>query len=128
MLNLVATLRNCNDELRKIHVVDLYVRMTLQSGDFAVSCLQQTHWSSRRPPPSSLRKSTVHFLQSSFEWTSYWGNSSMHYSIIVFIELSTYILGKWCCNKGIYIDEQPNFTSERRLQTPILFLVEDLRL
>jgi hypothetical protein len=35
---------------------------------------------------------------------------------------------KWCNEKGIYIDEQSGFTAERRLQTRILSLVEDLRL
>ncbi|CAM4834808.1 unnamed protein product, partial [Rotaria magnacalcarata] len=35
---------------------------------------------------------------------------------------------KWCKEKGIYIDEQSSFTPERRLQTRILTLVEDLRL
>jgi hypothetical protein len=35
---------------------------------------------------------------------------------------------KWCKNKEIYVDEQSGFTPERRLQTRILTLVEDLRL
>ncbi|CAF4356351.1 unnamed protein product, partial [Rotaria magnacalcarata] len=35
---------------------------------------------------------------------------------------------KWCKEKGIYVDEQSGFTPERRLQTRILTLVEDLRL
>ncbi|CAF5021766.1 unnamed protein product, partial [Rotaria magnacalcarata] len=35
---------------------------------------------------------------------------------------------RWCSDNGIYIDEQSGFTSERRLQTRILSLVEDLRL
>lgn len=35
---------------------------------------------------------------------------------------------KWCTEKGIFIDEQSGFTSERRLQTRILSLVEDLKL
>ncbi|CAF3280248.1 unnamed protein product [Rotaria sp. Silwood2] len=35
---------------------------------------------------------------------------------------------KWCNDKGIYIDEQSGFTAERRLQTRILSLIEDLRL
>ncbi|CAF4881074.1 unnamed protein product [Rotaria socialis] len=35
---------------------------------------------------------------------------------------------KWCNDKGIFTDEQSGFTSERRLQTRILSLVEDLRL
>ncbi|CAF3172769.1 unnamed protein product [Rotaria socialis] len=35
---------------------------------------------------------------------------------------------KWCTEKGIFVDEQSGFTSERRLQTRIMSLVEDLRL
>jgi hypothetical protein len=35
---------------------------------------------------------------------------------------------KWCKDKGVYVDEQSGFTPERRLQTRILSLVEDLRL
>ena len=35
---------------------------------------------------------------------------------------------KWCKDKGIYTDEQSGFTAERRLQTRILSLVEDLRI
>ncbi|CAF2047712.1 unnamed protein product [Rotaria magnacalcarata] len=35
---------------------------------------------------------------------------------------------RWCSDNGIYIDEQSGFTSERRFQTRILSLVEDLRL
>ncbi|CAF1186396.1 unnamed protein product [Adineta ricciae] len=35
---------------------------------------------------------------------------------------------KWCNDKNIFIDEQSGFTAERRLQTRILSLVEDLRL
>ncbi|CAF4750800.1 unnamed protein product [Rotaria socialis] len=35
---------------------------------------------------------------------------------------------KWCNDKGIFTDEQSGFTSERRLQTRILSLIEDLRL
>lgn len=34
----------------------------------------------------------------------------------------------WCKENNIYVDEQSGFTSERRLQTRILSLVEDLRL
>ena len=34
----------------------------------------------------------------------------------------------WCQRMGIYTDEQSGFTAERRLQTRILSLVEDLRL
>jgi hypothetical protein len=35
---------------------------------------------------------------------------------------------EWCKNKGIYTDEQSDFTTGRRLQTRILSSVEDLRL
>ncbi|CAF4248360.1 unnamed protein product, partial [Rotaria socialis] len=35
---------------------------------------------------------------------------------------------KWCRENDIFIDEQSGFTAERRLQTRILSLVEDLRL
>ncbi|CAF1677087.1 unnamed protein product [Rotaria magnacalcarata] len=34
---------------------------------------------------------------------------------------------KWCKEKNIYVDEQSGFTSERRLQTRIISIIEDIR-
>ncbi|CAM4867060.1 unnamed protein product [Rotaria socialis] len=35
---------------------------------------------------------------------------------------------KWCHEQNIYVDEQSGFTAERRLQTRIISLIEDIRL
>jgi hypothetical protein len=35
---------------------------------------------------------------------------------------------RWCKNNGVYVDEQSGFTENRRLQTRILSLIEDLRM
>jgi hypothetical protein len=35
---------------------------------------------------------------------------------------------KWCSDSGVHLDEQSGFTSQKRLQTRILAIIEDLRL
>ncbi len=35
---------------------------------------------------------------------------------------------KWCSDQGIHLDEQSGFTTQRKLQTRILAIIEDLRL
>ncbi|CAM4908212.1 unnamed protein product [Rotaria socialis] len=35
---------------------------------------------------------------------------------------------KWCKDQGVYVDEQSGFTANRRLQTRIVAMIEDLRL
>ncbi|CAF4877764.1 unnamed protein product, partial [Rotaria sp. Silwood2] len=46
----------------------------------------------------------------------------------VFEKIIAERIEKWCKDQGIYVDEQSGFTTNRRLQTRILALLEDLKL
>ena len=46
----------------------------------------------------------------------------------IFERIISQRIEKWCKGQGIYVDEQSGFTANRRLQTRIVALIEDLRI